>query len=239
MTIIRSKWMLLKTDSNILRISDKIRNSSFNNENGFGFEMFSQKDDFISAKYTEQFQYRESYIDPYGEENIVESTRFKHVEFDLKKLFSGVYLLRLVNSPKSSTQFFLNLKKIFNTFLSVSDISIDIEKFMSELGESERLKQFRIKQIVVSGITLNRHSRSKIEVTSTLNALEDFKEYYPSNKYVLDKIKCSFRIAGADIAMEIRKTGTIAHSKFISDLLSRQVARSLYNESNSEVVCHL
>ncbi|MEJ3601367.1 hypothetical protein WFH67_12495, partial [Vibrio vulnificus] len=72
-------------------------------------------------------------------------------------------------------------------------------------------------------------SRAKIEITSTQNALLDFKKKYNDSSFIIDKINCHFRFNGEEVSLELRKTGTISHSKKLLSVLNDELLKIAIN----------
>ncbi|TDM51488.1 hypothetical protein [Aliivibrio fischeri] len=226
MTIVRSKWFYLDVDLDISSFVKKIANAAFCSKVGFGFELYKTTDKYFTIKYMEQYKHIERFYDPFGEEEILESVRYRHVYIEFYEL-SLKYLVRVENMPKSTISLFSNLKRVLDEPLGVSECLFNIPEFLSELSLNSDIKQFKIKQVIISGIYLNLKSRAKIEITSTQNALDDFSDKFKANSYAIDKVKCTFRKDNLDMNLELRKTGTVAHSKALSALLTNELIESM------------
>ncbi|WP_224164892.1 hypothetical protein [Vibrio penaeicida] len=124
---------------------------------------------------------------------------------------------------------FYNLEKVIQSDLSLSLISINILDFLESLKYRDEVKQFKIKKAVFSGITITPKSRAKIEITSSQNALLDFKEKYNNSSFIIDTINCHFRFNGEEVSLELRKTGTISHSKRLLNFLNDELLKKAIN----------
>ncbi len=155
--------------------------------------------------------------------------RYKIVNFSLSIIDDGKYLIHLENSPRSTLDLFYNLENVIQSNLSLNLISINILDFIESLKYRDEIKQFKIKKAVFSGITITPKSRAKIEITSSQNALLDFKKKYNNNSFIIDKINCHFRFNGEEVSLELRKTGTISHSKKLLNVLNDELLKIAVN----------
>ncbi|EOE6194581.1 hypothetical protein ACKOZB_003289 [Vibrio parahaemolyticus] len=229
MTIQRSKWYQLRTKLSISDISDKIRAYTYEQSDSFGFDLVSIRESSISVRYSEKFIHIDSFLNAYGEDVTSETVRYKIVNLSISIIDDGKYLIHLENSPRSTLDLFYNLEKVIQSNLSLSLISINILDFLESIKYKDEFKQFKIKKAVFSGITITPKSRAKIEITSSQNALLDFKKKYNNSSFIIDKINCHFRFNGEEVSLELRKTGTISHSKKLLSVLNDELLKIAIN----------
>ncbi|MBG8953876.1 hypothetical protein F7O41_07680 [Vibrio cholerae] len=115
--------------------------------------------------------------------------------------------------------------------MSVSDVKFDVESLLDRVSNSGCIRQFKIKQASFSSIYLNEKSRAKLEITSTKNALNEFNASFDYKKYVLDKVKCDFRMDNENLYLELRKTGVISHSKNLVNFLTELILEELQTQN--------
>jgi hypothetical protein len=225
MKSVRSKWLLLKQPFSLDEVAQYLINQNFTKGKESGYEINSFDNTKLKAKYIEQYNHTETLIDPFGIISTFESIRYKYVSFDLIKINNGEFLLKIQNSPKSLQSFFNNLQNLFDFDVSVETIKLDVLSIVSNLKEKEEITQFKVNSIKVRDIIINKDAKSKIEITSSQDALNDFYENYSHSKYSLDQVKCSFRYKSTDVISEFKKSGIIHHSLCIDELLINEILR--------------
>ncbi|WP_336431903.1 hypothetical protein [Providencia rettgeri] len=223
MIIQRSKWYQLRVELSLLDIAEKIRDYTYGQLDPFGFDLISVYESSISVRYSEKFIHIDNFLNAYGEDVISETVRYKIVHFSISIVDDCKYLIHIENIPRSTLDLFNNLEEILHVNLSLSLVSIKILEFLDSLRNRDDIKQFKIKRAVFSGITITPKSRAKIEITSSQNALLDFENKYRTNSYVIDKINCNFRFDGDEVNLELRKSGTISHSKKLTSILNNEL----------------
>ncbi|CAG9000632.1 MAG: hypothetical protein CENE_02632 [Candidatus Celerinatantimonas neptuna] len=223
MIIQRSTWYLLRTELSILDISDKIRAYTFEQSAPFRFDLVSLRESSISIRYSEQYLHIDSFLNAYGEDVTSETVRYKIVNFSVTVVDDDKYLIHIENSPRSTLELFNNFESVLQANFSLTLVSIKILEFLDSLRNRDDVKQFKIKKAVFSGITISSKSRAKIEITSSQNALLDFEGKYHISSYIIDKINCHFRFDGEEVCIELRKSGTISHSKKLTPVLNNEL----------------
>lgn len=223
MIIQRSKWYQLRVELSLLDIAEKIRDYTYGQLDPFGFDLISVYESSISVRYSEKFIHIDNFLNAYGEDVISETVRYKIVHFSISIVDGCKYLIHIENIPRSTLDLFNNLEEILHVNISLSLVSIKILEFLDSLRDRDDIKQFKIKRAVFSGITITPKSRAKIEITSSQNALLDFENKYRTNSYVIDKINCNFRFDGDEVNLELRKSGTISHSKKLTSILNNEL----------------
>ncbi|EGR4211333.1 hypothetical protein DDN98_13230 [Vibrio cholerae] len=231
MTILRSKWNLLSTKLSASELAERLAKESFYSGALFGFEVLSFKNNLLTVSYHEEYEHVDSYFDPFGSEKIVKSVRYKFLKVYLRFLGNGQYLVQLENLPRTSISFYKNLNIVIGSNLSVSDVKFDVESLLDRVSNSGCIRQFKIKQASFSSIYLNEKSRAKLEITSTKNALNEFNASFDYKKYVLDKVKCDFRMDNENLYLELRKTGVISHSKNLVNFLTELILEELQTQN--------
>ncbi|MEZ8649544.1 hypothetical protein AB6D92_11245 [Vibrio splendidus] len=232
MTILRSKWNLLNIKVSISELVEQLVVSSFKDDAPYGFEVITFDNSQLVARYHEEYEHIDSYFDPLGKEEIVRSVRYKFVNVRFRFLGDGKYLVQLENLPRTSISLFMNLKIALETDISVSDVKFDIESLLETISTNEDVRQFKVKQASFSSIYLNEKSRAKLEITSTKNALVEFRNSFDYKKYAIDKVKCDFRLNGESLYLELRRSGVISHSKSLVDLLTLVIRNNLTKDKS-------
>ncbi|WP_413471839.1 hypothetical protein [Shewanella baltica] len=223
MTIQRSNWYQLTAKLSLSEISEKLRESKYQQSDPFGFDLISIAGESVLAKYSEKFTHIDSYLNIYGDEVTSESIRYKIVKFSITEIHLNKYLIHVENTPRSSISMFSNLENTLKCDISLSPISIPIIDLLNTLTENPKIRQFKIKKAMFSGIAISTKSRARIEITSSQNALTDFNHKYKVEGYVVDKLNCHFRYNGEDVSLELRKTGSVSHSKKLTTLLNAEL----------------
>ena len=223
MTIERNKWYLLNTDAPLSKIGEKIRASSYDQVKSYGFEILSERESEISAKYIEKYTFIDTFLDAFGQRIEDKTTRYQIVSFTLTRVADQAYLLRVQNLPRATIQIFNNLQDILGTQVSITNVTINTKDFLDSLYSREDVKQLKIKKAVFSGITISPKSKAKVEIVSTSNAVTDFEKKYKVENYSLDKVSCVFRFDSFDVSIEMRKSGSVTHSRNALPLLNEEL----------------
>lgn len=225
MKIIRSKWLLLTQSLNINEIAQKLINHGFSSGQETGYEIDSFTDIRLKAKFIEKYTLKETLVDPFGNTNIFESIRFNYVDFELLLIDKESFLLKIQNAPKSLLSFYNSIQELLNFEVTIEPIKVNVPSLVGSLKTNIDVTQFRIISIKVSDIPISKDAKSKIEIYSQSDALEEFKNIYKYQQYTLGELKCSFRYKSNDVFAEFKKSGGITHSESINDLLIDEVIK--------------
>lgn len=213
MKLIRCKWHIIKTEKKFSEIVSVITSNRFHAGTLMGFEIDLLEHKSVDAQYIERYEHVESIVHPDGSDEIIKSTRFNYLSFSIIKSSENIFVMRLDNTPKSTSGFYRFLQNSFPSGFSIEVIKLNIDDFLTKFKKTAPISQFKILQTKISNIMLNRYSSAKVEISSTKNALSDCADFVAGNKFTVDCVKCNFDYNEESETLEIRKTGTIILSE--------------------------
>ena len=162
---------------------------------------------FLSTFYQE-VKRQEKSIDLNGEENIFSFNYYVHQNFSFHSIKNRVFLI--INEPNKYSKNLLEfLNSIFRLKLSFKTKKIDLNNFVKK---AENLSQFQILKARFNEISLSKNSKGSLEVTSSTNALLDFKRVFGDIYYDLSRVKVTF-FDEITYHLELSKNGLIFLSK--------------------------
>lgn len=194
---------------------------------GRGFELIDYAKNRVLAKFIEKRVQNEVVIDPYGEESTFKSIQYIVFTAEFVVLGGGVVLVRIANPPRSIKGFLNLLDEMVDGRVVMSVVSIDIIAFYQFIQRLKNVRQLKVTKAVVCNIPFNRNTSAKIELTSSSNAIEEFREKYRSENFSLAKIALTSRISGEDAFVEVSQNGSIVCSEQFLDVVDNYVGASL------------
>lgn len=178
--------------------------------NGLGCSLLNIKYDdtsFLSTFYQEVKRHEKT-VDLNGDENIFTFNYYIHQNFSFHFIKSRIFLI--IQEPNKYSKNLIDfLSSIFKLKLSFKTKKIDLNNFIQK---AEKLPQFQILKARFNEISLSKNSKASLEVTSSNNALIDFKNVFGNIYYDLARIKVTFFDENT-YHLELSKNGLIFFSK--------------------------
>ena len=181
---------------------------------------------FEAVYYQEHFR-PEKIVDSDGKENIINLVHYINQKFIFTEIDSRLFLI--VYEPSRYSKYLHEyLNKIFGLKISYSTKKLMLNEIITNLSKFDNLVILKAR---FNEISLNKHSKCSLEITSTKNALVDFANTFGQVYYDLAKIKVSF-FYKTKITLEIYKNGNVIISKNLlneRDFIVFFIQQVLYN----------
>lgn len=162
---------------------------------------------FISTFYQEFKRYEKS-IDINGDESIFTFDYHIHQNFSFHFIKGRLFLI-IYEPNKYSKNLIEFLNSIFRLKLAFKTKKIDLDSFIQK---TSHLSNFQVHKARFNEISLSKNSKGSLDVTSSNNALLDFKQVFGEIYYDLSKVKVSF-FDEITYHLELSKNGLICLSK--------------------------
>ncbi|WP_125268753.1 hypothetical protein [Acinetobacter soli] len=164
-------------------------------------------DDFIlSGNFFQKIILKEETNNPYGEKSFIEYEYFINQEFYLVNHSSKYYLV-IINPSKFSKNFYSYFDNIVGLKLILKDKKIDINHLLEFNLKDINYKLVKAK---FSSVALSKNSKATIEIISSSNAIEDFKNNFGEVYYEINKIKILMHMKKYNnLDLEISRSGLI------------------------------
>lgn len=189
-------------------ISIILKSKSDNNHSSTLLNIKYDDFSFVSTFYQEVKRFEKS-IDLNGDENTYTFNYYIHQSFSFHYISKRLFLI--INEPnKYSKNLIEFLNSIFRLKLSFKTKKIDLNNFIKK---AEYLTNFQILKARFNEISLSKNSKGSLEVTSSTNALKDFKHVFGDVYYDLSRIKVTF-YDETTYHLELSKNGLIFLSKY-------------------------
>lgn len=162
---------------------------------------------FLSTFYQEVKRHEKT-IDLNGDENIFTFNYYIHQNFSFHYIEKRIFLI--VHEPNKYSKNLIDfLSSIFRLKLSFKTKKINLNNFIKK---ANNLNNFQILKARFNEISLSKSSKGSLEVTSSNNALTDFKNVFGDIYYDLARIKVTFFDENT-YHLELSKNGLIFFSK--------------------------
>lgn len=220
MTLQRIKWYKVKTKFTLSELADLLTSNAYSDTRAVGFVNVEHDIDIISAIFTEFNKQIIELEDPFGNLVTNEIQNFNYVDFSLRLIEDGFYLLSFIEPPKSLKSFINYLSLILDFKITVSQLEIDILKFIETFKSCYSIYKLDTNKIRLTGVLVNENSKAIIELTSKANALDDIESLINSRNYRLDKIRTTCFVSGEKIKFELSRSGALsveAHNRELFD----------------------
>lgn len=184
---------------------------SFDTDEGKGVEVLVEDSGLVKAKYHEQRQVSESFVDVYGEVVVNTYTRYHSFLFDVFLFSEGVYFFVIEFPPRSVKSFFDFLKSFLGRGFSVSELKCDLYGLYKTIGEHDGVTLLRASRLQASNLTVDPVTVMRVAFESTEDAMSRFLTMVPGQQDLLEKIRVEFRYQHENSYLEITKGASILH----------------------------
>lgn len=165
----RIKWMLLNASLSVLDIHSKLKSHSYSDDKRSGFIFERIRDDEIKGKYVEKVIYQDILPSLYGEQETVERTEYRIVDFYINE--RSLPIFAIIDPPRTLKSFAGSLVKLLGLGVSLEEIEIEPMRWVDSIG---KLTPVDIVQIEISQIKVDEHAIAKMQVSSS----RDLRKYY-------------------------------------------------------------
>ena len=190
--------IFLNKNNKISSDSESITNLSFD-------------DNFLQGTYLKKIIQKEPTNNPFIEENYIEFEYFVNQQFYLIKNNSRFFLV-IINPTKYTKLFYAYLDDLSGLNLILKDKHININHMIKKnLSDTK----YRIIRAKFCAVTLSETSKATIEISSSINAVNDFIKTFGDIYYEISKAKfIIYNENNNDLDLDISKTGLIQIAKF-------------------------
>jgi hypothetical protein len=171
----RIKWLEVLSEVSLRVVAQRLGDREFRRNGALiGFDLQDVSTDRICARYIREEHVRELDIDPYGSEFDRTYIRYFVFGFSLSKAGERL-LLRVESPPRSLREFVSELTQVFNHDLAIQEIDVDLGEFTKRFKASGMVSRIKTRSAVFSNVPLTESSHGRIVVTSSDDAVKDFR----------------------------------------------------------------
>ena len=172
---------------------------------------------FVATYYLE-LKRSEKSVDFQGKETLITFDYYIYQNFSFHLISDRLFLV--VNEPNKHSKNLLEfILSVCRLKISFKTKKIDLNYFIKK---GSNLSQFQVLKARFNELSLSKHSKGSLEITSTHNAIVDFKNVFGEVYYDLSKIKVSF-FDEFIYNVELSKTGLICLSRHSENGMSASV----------------
>lgn len=208
----RVKLMRIKTKKNLHDFVVLFRMKTFSVDSEYGFLEVGNYIGEIKSTYVEMEKIHQDYLDPLGERHEQTLINYNIFEFSISPMAKDIYLLSIVNPPKSIKKFIDRLSSSFNYEVTFSMVDLHLNEIIKKLSTNEKTRLLKINKLKASGLKLNDTSTACIDIVSKGNAIQEIDDYAKGSMYIIDKIKGQMYFNDQKISFEMSKSGLLSLS---------------------------
>lgn len=222
----KSKWIYLTVEKDPDEIINSLLKCHFSEDKSYGFEVISIDNDEIEASYFEQITILDIFTLPDGRK--IENKQIKIINFDFRliKFQNHRYIIEISSPPRSIKTFIDKLELTLDKETYISNVQININKFITHLEESREIKNVDISYLAASNIKIDANNIADIQIKSRKSILESLNKVFDEQSYNFKSIHASFFYFDEKFKMKVSSNGGIESSSpnhgLIVDFLKRQ-----------------
>lgn len=209
--MMKTKWFKVTFPINNLSLIKILQENSFKSNTSNGFELIDYDKSTIVAKFIEKTIVKEVIIDPFGNTETIEITKYFILNFTLYYIANNSHFLILESPPRSIKCFINKLYELMGFGVFLINFSIDISKFIDILKQKYGSHAVRINSIKIGGVYLSNQTSAVIELISNGDLLKDLSNTIKiTNNVFFSKAKISIStITGNQDKIEVTRGGSI------------------------------
>jgi hypothetical protein len=184
----RLKWMRVTSAVTIRDMAKQLQKAAFREGLGSGFLLDRARDRSLDARYIERLEFVESFLDPFGKNQVVERVAYKEVGFTLSKGFPE---LELRMPPRGLTAFMNGLMKASGFSMSIEGYSVDLLRWAKGIERSLGVKA-AIRGALASDIELEGGATARIAVVAPKDARPGLTEVLMGKQYKLRSLQIEY-----------------------------------------------
>ncbi|AIR86015.1 hypothetical protein [Pantoea rwandensis] len=224
---VRVKYNRLKSNLSIDEMFLLIKSHPYSQSQGHGYSNTSLKNDKILSTYTEEKININFSVDPYGNENSQELLTYESFEFSISKITNKLYLLCIINPPKSLRPLTDKLSSISKYKIGFGLVDIQIDEYIKVLHSNYHLNLINIKKVKISSLVINDNAKASIEITSKKNAISDIESIINNRGYSLDKVKASGFLLEEKCEFELSRSGSLCTAENLIPFFDTTISEHL------------
>lgn len=208
----RVKLIRIKTKKSLDNFVDLFRMKKFSMDSEYGFLEVDNYRGELRSTYVEMEKIHQDYLDPLGERYEQTLINYNIFEFSITAMESNIYLLSIINPPKSIKKFIDRFSSSFNYEVTFSMVDLHLNEIIKKLSTNKKIQLLKINKLKASGLKLNDTSTACIDIISKGNAVQDIDDYAKGSMYTIDKIKGQMYFNDQRISFEMSKSGLLSLS---------------------------
>lgn len=172
-----------------------------------GFEISYSSECLLKSRFIVRRVVDEVIESPYAEEEVITSTYIETYDTIAWPLGNGNICLVLKNSPRGVRPLIDMYSLLYGYGFSIEPIKLDVASFVDVFSGIKEVKEFTIKKIKSTNILVNKDSTASVEITSSVNALNDLDSFLGSRNRVLTKLRYEAKLINGVYKGEVLSSG--------------------------------
>lgn len=227
MELIRNKYFKIGFKSSFMAISNALNENAYGNKNPKGFELIETTKSKILSRYIEKTITNEEISDPFGNTEIITTTSYTIVMFEIEYISRGLAMLTIINSTAPLKAF---IKKISNDVIdgfSIEKLKLNLEDFYQFLSKSKSIDRYAVNEVNISSLQLAKNATASIKIKSTDNAYTELKGKFKNKQYNLDKLSFLIRLNGNSETVTVSTSGGAVFTQGLEKIMREYAIKQL------------
>jgi hypothetical protein len=184
----RYRWLNADWPITINTLAKRIKTKPFNSEVRHGFVLDRVRESFLEARYIERIEYKDSVIDPFGNELFFDRVEFRKSTFRISTTQPCIEL----REPPRSVQPLINQLSEFADFqLAISTDLVNVLEWANKV-QTLTMRTSVVDSVQISALTLKEGVTAKMVVRGSVDVRTSYKELTQNRKYTLEKVQLRF-----------------------------------------------
>ncbi len=202
----RVRWLCATWPFTMANLAANIKAHLFAIDSFDGFVIDRVRDNCVEGRYIERFSYKESVIDPFGNEEFFDRVSYRTTDFTL---YSESPNIEIRNGYRNSREFLNKLQEICNFSVAIVPVDIDLLDLIQKF--QERINQkIIIDSLQISDFQLEAGINAKILIKGDKDVREALRNLSGDRKFSLDKVQVKVPTGQKVVSINLSNNGSVA-----------------------------
>jgi hypothetical protein len=201
----RVRWLSAEWPVSMEILGKKMKNHLFSSKSFDGFVIERIRENYIEAHFIEKLTYKETIIDPFGNEESFDRVIYRNVDFTL---FSDYPNIELRNSQRSTKEFVSKLLELCDFSLSITPISVNLLDWIQFI-QVEMQQKLLVDSLQISGLELEEGVSAKILLKGSKDVREAMQHLSVKKKFTLEKVQIKLTIGNQIVPIHLTNTASV------------------------------
>lgn len=201
----RVRWFAARWPVSLRTLGARMKAHPFTMESFDGFVIERIRDSSIEARFIEKLAYRETLIDPFGKEEVIDRVAYRDVEFTL---FADFPNIELRNSHRSTKEFVSKLLELCNFSLTITPVSVNLLDWIQAIQGQTQYKLL-VDSLQISGLELEEGVSATVLLRGNKDVREAMRHLTVRKKFTLDKVLVKISMGTETVPVHLTNAGSV------------------------------
>lgn len=202
----RVRWLRAQWPFTMPNLAASMKAHLFTIDSFDGFVIDRVRDDSVDGRYVEKFSYKESVIDPFGNEESFDRVSYRSTDFTLYTEYPNI---EIRNGFRNSRELLNKMQEICNFSVAIVPVDIGLLDIVETFQKKVNHKVI-IDSLQISDFQLETGISAKILIKGDKDVREALRNLSGERKFSLDKVQIKIPTGQKVVSINISSNGSVA-----------------------------